>query len=135
MPPNRNEPATKFFGPNYPFVKSVPPSQLVVRLYNLTPGQHWRPAFAALIQSQQVLLPVPGMLTWQRFIAPFRWRWQYAINRVTFTVMDLITPSPVFIITINFIQTRWMLNQVKQFAGSYAFDGTATLAWKDVPRS
>lgn len=135
MPPNRNEPATKFYGPNYPFVISSPPSLVIVQLHNLKIGQHWRPALAALIQSSQVLLPQVGQFTWLKVVWPFAWRWRHRLNEISLIVDELVTPSPVFAITLNFLETRWMLNEITTAPGNYSFAGTATLQWKDVPRS
>lgn len=135
MVTNRNEPATKFYGPNYPFVISSPPSQVIVQLYNLKIGEFWKPALAALVQSEQLLLPQVGQRTWLKVVFPFAWRWRYRLDEVSLTVTELVTPSQVFNIKLNFAETRWMLNELTLPAANYSFAGTATLAWKDVPRS
>ncbi len=132
--PNRNEPATKFWGPNYPIVESFPPSKVIVQLHNLKAGQFWRPVFINLVHKKVTLLPLPGQFIWQHLEGPFRWRWVHRVNRIQLEVRDMITPANVFDITLYFLQTRWMLSELRVAAGNYAFAGTATLAWKDVQR-
>lgn len=135
MSANRNEPATKFFGPNYPFVTSDPPSKVIVQLHNLKIGQFWKPVFAALIHKKVTLLPVPFALLWQHFEGPFRWRWFHRLDQIHLEVRDNISMTTAFDINLNFLETRWMLNENTAAAGNYAFAGTATLSWKDVQRS
>ncbi len=134
MAANANEPATKFWGPNYPFVKSVPPSLVIVQLHNLNPGQFWLPAQQPLIESSVTLAPIPGQQRWQHFTFPFVWDWFYRPDRIQLDVIFLPVPAPVFRISISFVSDRWMLNEIVTGAGTYSLKGTATLAWKDVPR-
>ncbi len=131
----RTEPATKFFGPNYPFVISSPPGKVIVQLHNLKPGQFWRPALAGLIQAQVALAPIVGAQVWQIIIGRFLWRWTHRVDQIVLEVRDTVTPAPVFIIKIFFLQTTWMINALNSAPGNYAHKGTATLAWKDIPRS
>lgn len=131
MVTNRNEPATKFFGPNHRFIKSISPSKVIVQLHNLQPGEFWKPPLTPLIQSKRILNPILGRQSWIAGAFPFAWLWTYSPTTIRLQAINQVSQSTAFIINLRFAETRWMLNELTDPDGNYAFGGTATLSWKD----
>lgn len=132
--PTTREPSTKFYGPNYPFVIAAVGQEVHVQLHNLQPGQHWNPIFEGVLLSKHILLPAIGQKKWQVIDFPFGFEWIHQVDLVRLRVVFLLNGSEVFIFSIQFAITKWMMNELLEPAGNFAFGGSATLAWKGVQR-
>lgn len=130
MTVNRNEPATKFFGPNYPFVRAEGTNHWIIRLHNLQPGTNFNPAEAPELDGELIFIPLnnPAIWLWPGifFFGTMRFH--------PFSMLLLVTNrfdrSRAFAFQINFIQTQWAINDLTEPTDNFTFNGTATLIFR-----
>lgn len=124
------EPSTKFFGPNYPLMPIAAPAFWLMQLHNLKPGDTWNPAWET-----ELLAPMtfyPGYLDWAWYwpgIA-FWGTWRYTINDVLLIVRSRLDRSYAFLMKVNFLETRWAMNDLIVPTDNFAYDGSAEISFQ-----
>ncbi len=127
---NANEPSTKFFGPNYPFVPAAVPNHWIVHLYNLKPGSTWNPAEAPELLNDMTFIPfgTPAIWLWPGI---FFWgTLRFHLFKINLIVRNRFDRSYVFLFELDFTSQRWCLNELLVPAGNFACKGTATMIFR-----
>ena len=130
----RRDPVSIFWGPHRGFedLLAWPPTvQLHLRLFGLEPGSLSTPPLDPLLFTPKVLLPtlIPG--TWGAFSFPFGFSVDHRVDARRLLVLNILDNSLVFQLEVPFALDRWAYNLITDPAGVHAFNGSATLSWKE----
>ncbi len=143
--PFATQPATKWFGPSKPFAPLPPDSRVLVQLFNIEPGEFWKPAKEAELLTPITLLPQFNPKLWFQFTTFFVFRFHYRQfrdvagtrvrdHRIELTVRERVGIAPIaFQFDPDFARTEWMVNNNTDPAGVYGINGTAVLSFKGYP--
>lgn len=125
-----NRPSTVFYGPNRRYEDVTGSNvRVLATVFNLSPGDHWNPAWSTELYTPQTLVPHWTrdlyVLVTTNFI--FALQWRYAKTQLQ--VYQTSNLAYAFRFTPIFGVHQWCKNEILDASGNYAFGGTATISW------
>jgi hypothetical protein len=117
------------FGVGQPFGDLPTPSVVIVRLFDLLPGDLWEPEHAQLLLTPHYLPQFgsacgyfvdDGIFTWQLLWNPTETLLLVMRNVPGIAAFERLTPS---------ICSLYFVNDIQHAAGTYAYNGSAIVCW------
>lgn len=130
----RRDPVSIFWGPHRSFedLAQWPATiEMHLQLFGLQPGDLTTPPLPSILFTPKILTPTDTPGRWLIVAFPFAFTLIHTTLERSLSVLRIIDTQPVFNLIVPFAVNVWAYNLLTDPAGVFAFNGSATLSWKE----